>query len=239
MIHGLMGSLDFFQPAVHIREATVHTPDLPGYGSQQGTTPFTLEAQARAVLAYLRDHVDEPCWLLGHSVGGAIAMLAAAAEPERIRGMISVEGNFTLNDAFWCAKIAAMDDATWRAEHQSMVDDPVNWLRNSGIEPDSQRLEWARAILHNQPASTLQAMARAVVRETGSPDYLLKVRAVADRGAPICLLAGERSASSWDVPDWMRRVATADVIQPAAGHMMMLEEPKEFCRIVDAMIVGH
>ncbi|CAB3737829.1 2-succinyl-6-hydroxy-2, 4-cyclohexadiene-1-carboxylate synthase [Paraburkholderia rhynchosiae] len=239
MIHGLMGSLHFFSPTTHISAATVHTPDLPGYGKQPAHAPLTLEGQAQAVLDYLRGHIDEPCWLLGHSVGGAVTMLAAAAAPERVRGIISVEGNFTLNDAFWCSKIAAMDEPTWHAEHQRMLDDPVSWLRNGGINPNPQRVEWARAILRNQSASTLQSMARAVVRETGSPEYLHKVRAVVESGVPLCLLAGERSASGWDVPNWVRRAAATDAIQPAVGHMMMLEEPEAFCRIVDSMIVGR
>jgi pimeloyl-ACP methyl ester carboxylesterase len=239
MIHGLLGSMHYFSPDKYLEGITVHTCDLMGYGARQqdvaGTT-LTIEEQARSVARYLRERVDQPCWLLGHSVGGAVTMLAAELEPARVRGIISVEGNFTLNDAFWCSKIAALPESDWLTELQMMMDDPGAWLRRSDIEPTPQRIEWARSILHNQPAPTIQAMARAVVKETSDPAYLRRVRSVVESGMPVCLLAGEKSASGWDVPAWTRSAARDDLIQKGAGHMMMLEDPATFCGIVRSIV---
>ena len=239
MIHGLLGSMRYFSPGKYLDGVTVHTCDLIGYGGrrQESTdTALTVEEQARSVARYLREYVDQPCWLLGHSVGGAVAMLSAELEPARVRGIISVEGNFTLNDAFWCSRIAVLSEADWLSELQIMTDDPGAWLARSDIEPTPQRVEWARSILRNQPASTIQAMARAVVKETADPSYLRRVRAVVDSGIPVFLLAGEKSASGWDVPDWTRAAARDDLIQKGAGHMMMLEDPATFCSIVRSII---
>lgn len=43
---------------------------------------------------------------VGHSVGGAIAMLCAHTYPDHVRRIVNVEGNFTLADAFWFYEIA-------------------------------------------------------------------------------------------------------------------------------------
>ncbi len=238
MIHGLMGSLNFFAPHERMRAVDVHTPDLIGYGQLKDAREpsITLEAQAAHVGRYLREHVDAPCVLLGHSVGGAVAMLTAQREPERVRGVINVEGNFTLADAFWCGKIAAMSDAEWHAEHARLAADPEGWLAKGDIEITPQRLEWARGTLANQPRETIQAMARAVVAETGDAGYLPRIRTVIERDTPLFLLAGEKSASGWDVPGWARTAARDYVVQNGAGHMMMLEAPDEFCRIVEGMV---
>lgn len=243
MIHGLMGSLNFYAPHERIRTVAVHTPDLIGYGQLRDVREpeITLASQTAHVVRYLNEQVDEPCVLLGHSVGGAIAMLAAEASPERVQGVINVEGNFTLADAFWCREIACLSDEDWRTEHTRLVADPEGWLTNGDVAITPQRVEWARGALANQPRETIQAMARAVVAETGDAGYLPRIRSVVERGTPLLLLAGERSASGWDLPDWARAVALDYVVQKDVGHMMMLEQPDEFCRIVENMItrLGH
>lgn len=240
MIHGLMGSIDYFSPGARMAGVSVHTPDLIGYGSlaDADARSITLDNQAASVIRYMEEQVGEPSWLLGHSVGGAIAMLVAAKAPNLVRGLISVEGNFTLNDAFWCRKIAALSDEAWRAEHQLMLDDPAAWLQNSGITLSPQRIAWANDILRNQPPSTIAAMARVVVKETGSPEFLQHAHVVIANGTPLHLLAGERSAPGWDVPDWVKRASLSYVVQPDTGHMMMLEQPEAFSDIVRTMIKG-
>ena len=239
MIHGLLGSIGYFSPTRYLEGTVVHTPDLMGYGKQpilQGATPLTLHNQADFIADYIKTRIGAPCWVLGHSVGGAIAMLVAHAAPELVSGVVSVEGNFTLNDAFWCRKIAPMPEEAWAAEYRQMQADPAAWLQRGEIDATPERLDWARAILHNQPASTVQAMARAVVAETAPPSFLDSIRSVVERGTPIHLLAGERSASGWDVPPWVRTAASSDVALSETGHMMMLETPEAFCSVVSAMI---
>jgi pimeloyl-ACP methyl ester carboxylesterase len=82
----------------------------------------------------------------------------------------------------------------------------------------------------------VQQLARSVLDVTGAPDYLELVRRVVERGTPLWLVGGEQSAAGWDVPDWVMAAACAIHIQPRAGHMMMLEDPAAFCRIVDRIM---
>lgn len=238
LIHGLLGSVDFFDPRSHLPGLDVHTPDQLGYGANAGAVPaaqIDLHRQADTLAHLLRERIGAPAWLLGHSVGGAVAMLVAQRVPELVAGLISVEGNFTLNDAFWCARIAATDPAEWAAQYQTMAADPAGLLERGQIAPSAERLAWAGAILANQGAATVHAMARSVIAVTGAPDYLELVRGVVGR-TPVYLLAGERSADGWDVPDWVRAQARASLLAPGAGHMMMLEDPAGFCASVRALI---
>jgi pimeloyl-ACP methyl ester carboxylesterase len=237
MIHGLLGSIDFFSPQLHMPGTAVHTPDMVGYGKRANAgATIDIETQAAEMARYIQERIGHPVWLLGHSVGGAVAMLVADLVPGLVRGLISVEGNFTLADAFWCTRIAATDEQVWADEFRVMRADPQAWLERGGIAPTAERLEWAQAILDNQPHDTIQSMARSVVSTTGAPAYLELVRRVIERGTPLYLLAGEKSAAGWDVPDWARVAASEYLVQPDAGHMLMLENPTVFCKTISSVM---
>lgn len=241
LIHGLLGSLNYFEPQRYLPDVDVLTPDLAGYGRRRSIdTGITLPDQAALLAAFLRDEAgvtpDNPAWVLGHSVGGAVALLLADLVPELVRGLISVEGNFTLKDAFWTGRIAALPEEAWAAEYGTMEDNPAAWLEGKGIEASDERRAWAREILDNQPYATVQKMARSVVAVTGAPDYLGCVGRVLSRATPLYLVGGEQSAAGWDVPEWVLAQARRVCVQPKAGHMMMLEDPGAFCRIVESIL---
>ncbi|MFL6123307.1 alpha/beta fold hydrolase [Actinophytocola sp.] len=60
--------------------------DLPGHGTSPRTGDYTFTAMADAVLACLDGY--EEVDLVGHSLGGAVAMHVAMRAPERVRRMV-------------------------------------------------------------------------------------------------------------------------------------------------------
>ncbi len=93
LVHGLGGShLNWLAVAPTLaREARVLAPDLPGFGR----TPLAGRSAGiranRAVLdRFLDVVVGEPAVLVGNSMGGLIAMMEAAREPEKIAGLVLV-----------------------------------------------------------------------------------------------------------------------------------------------------
>jgi pimeloyl-ACP methyl ester carboxylesterase len=236
MIHGLLGSLGYFEPQRYLPGIDVHLPDLAGYGRRRSEDQgIDLPAQAEELVRYLRERVGAPAWVLGHSTGGALAMLVADQAPDLVRGLIDVEGNFTLKDAFWCGRIAVLPEPDWAAEYGTMEDAPAAWLESIGIEAGDERVAFAREILANQPCTTVQNLARSVLDVTGGDDYLDAVRRVLAQ-VPLHLIGGELSAAGWDVPEWVMAEARRIDIQTKTGHMMMLEDPANFCRIVASIV---
>lgn len=233
VVHGLFNAFAPIEPQRLLPGVDVRVPDLAGYGRLRSQEEgIDLPSQARALAAYLRDEVGRPAWLLGHSVGGALAWLVADLAPDLVRGIVDVEGNFTLKDAFWCGRIAALPDAEWAAEYGAMEDAPAAWLERMGIEASDEHIAFAREMLANQPYTTLQRLAQSVLDVTGVADYLELVRRVLLRGTPLWLVGGEQSAAGWDIPEWVMTAARSIHIQPKTGHMMMLEDPAGFCAIV-------
>lgn len=109
--------------------------------------------------------------LVAHSVGGAVAVGVANSYPEAVASIISVEGNFTLNDAFWSQQLARMDEREVDALPKSYRADTRAWLAGAGIDATPEQTALATQSLSAQPASTLQAMARSVVHAKTCPIF--------------------------------------------------------------------
>ena len=237
MVHGLLGPLHMLNVDRHFRGREVLCPDLLGYSARPLPPSLSLDAQAEEVARLIRG-LGRRCHLLGHSVGGAVVMWAAHKAPECVQSLITVEGNFTLDDAFMCRRIAPLPAKEWARQWQLTQQDAAAWLTQAGIAVTEDRLRMARIILGHQSAETVQAMARAVVHETANPRYLKIIHQVLDGGTPLHLLAGERSAKGWHVPPWVRAYAHSDRVMPGCGHMMMLEDPARFCEILSEILAG-
>jgi non-heme chloroperoxidase len=87
-VHGWMASGRVWDALCsELTEVRLIVPDLRGAGASAAvTSAITLERMARDV-AELMCAQDEPVDLVGHSMGGQIAMLAALYAPERVRSL--------------------------------------------------------------------------------------------------------------------------------------------------------
>ena len=88
LVHGLLGSLEYFDPQSYFPVTKVLCPELHGYGGLACIDDLSLYDQADFVNQFFeQNHIQEPCWLLGHSVGGAVVNLFAEKYPEKVKGI--------------------------------------------------------------------------------------------------------------------------------------------------------
>ncbi|MBC7940542.1 MAG: alpha/beta hydrolase [Chitinophagaceae bacterium] len=240
LVHGFIGSLDEPTITAAFHPHPVFAPPLLGYGVHSEVDPslISLSAQAEHVAsAVLARFGTGTTHLLGHSVGGAVAAITANTHPERIASLISVEGNFTLKDAFWSASVGRMSDAKASEMLAGFRADPAAWLLRSGVAATPQTTEIATRWLAQQTSSTLRVVGRSVVETTGASDYQAMLRSVFAR-TPVHLVAGERTREGWDVPVWAEEQAASFTVLPKVGHLMRLEKPEEFGRLVTRAIAS-
>ncbi len=234
MIHGLFGHLHFAELLGAFHGLKTSAPDLIGYGKHKGadTRGLTLADQADHVIAHIEQHLDTPVHLLGHSVGGAVSALVAIKRADLVQSLTSVEGNFTLKDAFWSAQIAQKSPEDVADIVDGYRADPDAWIGGAIAHPTALSARLAREWLDHQLASTLQAQARAVVKATGHEGYLQELRRIMTSDMPVHLIGGARSADGWDVPAWANDLCTSRIDIPDTGHLMMVENPDAFARAV-------
>lgn len=236
-VHGLIGTLRDPDLLAYFPRGRAIAPDLLGYGSLRHMPSAELHVEAQ--VAHLAQTVgdafgDEPIHLVGYSVGGVVAGSFAYLTPDRVKSFVSVEGNFTLEDAFWSAKLARKPLDEVRRE----LEDPMAWLEDAGVDhPEPEWVETAARWLAHQPASTVHAMAQSVVRETGQPEYLAMLRSVFSRH-PVRLVAGGLSRNKWNVPDWAISLAAKPELVEGRGHLMMIEDPDQFATRLEEVLLA-
>lgn len=236
LIHGLIGPFTVPGLAEDLGRLVL-SPDLAGYGDQAGANEVSLATQAAQVVALI-DEAAGPVDVVGHSLGGIVAMLAAEQRPDAVARVISIEGNFTLDDAFWSGSVGRMSADEAEAMLRGYRADPEGWLAKSGLAPTPSNLQWAQTALAFQDSETLRAIGRSVVEITGGEGWEPVLRRVFDR-TPVALVAGERSRGGWHVPNWALDGAASHDLVADAGHMMMIERPDAFLALMLRTLRPH
>lgn len=94
-LHGLFGQGKNFTQIAKALTPELHSVliDLPNHGASEWTETFDYIEQADIVAQHLRDTVasEGPVHLLGHSMGGKIAMVLALRHPELISRLAVVD----------------------------------------------------------------------------------------------------------------------------------------------------
>ena len=93
ILHGLFGSGENWRTLARrfAERYHVHTVDLPGHGASPHLRPLTYPAMAEAVRTYLDDAGLTRAHLLGHSMGGKVAMELALTHPARVDRLVIVD----------------------------------------------------------------------------------------------------------------------------------------------------
>ncbi len=101
LLHGFPASGSLWGEVVfHLARAlTVLVPDIPGSGdSRLDGEAVSIESLATIVPAVLDDAGFDRCVLAGHSMGGYIALAAAALFPDRLNGLSLVHSTALADD---------------------------------------------------------------------------------------------------------------------------------------------
>ena len=90
ILHGLYGASDNWISIARKLEDrfTVFIPDLRNHGHSPHATTHTYQDMVDDLLKFFTDHQIEKAIILGHSMGGKVAMMFAAEYPEHVTGLI-------------------------------------------------------------------------------------------------------------------------------------------------------
>jgi esterase len=93
LLHGMLGSSRNWQTAGRdlAEKCHVFALDLRNHGRSPHAAEMTYAAMAADVIAWLDAHGLARVTLLGHSMGGKVAMLLACRHPERVAALLVVD----------------------------------------------------------------------------------------------------------------------------------------------------
>jgi pimeloyl-ACP methyl ester carboxylesterase len=229
-IHGLGEAGLCFAGLVARPEVAAYThvvPDLPGYGrSQWPARPETLDELADRLIAWLGVMSPRPI-LVGHSMGGVLAVLVAERVPERLAGIVNIDGNVSLGDCTYSGKAAVLS-------RDELVGGGFDTLREAvyvdGATAAELRgyyaaLRFADPATYHQHASDLVAL---------STDERMAGRIAALR-APSIFVAGVPGGVCARSRELLVTAGARWIGVEPAGHWVYVDQPARCAEIIAGM----
>jgi pimeloyl-ACP methyl ester carboxylesterase len=130
LLHGLGATGGVWRGLTGAYDGPALAPDLPGHGTADWTTTYSFAGHAEAVLPLL-ERFDAPVPVLGHSMGGVVALELARLAPARVERVVAlgVKVSWPPEDAARAMAVAERPVATYDTRAEA-VD---RFLRVSGL----------------------------------------------------------------------------------------------------------
>ncbi|BAZ28922.1 alpha/beta hydrolase fold protein [Cylindrospermum sp. NIES-4074] len=255
-IHGWLNSRGYWQPVISRLSVDLQclSYDLRGFGESQSQaksslglavgasklvnspldSPYTPAAYAQDLAILLKQMNITSAWLIGHSLGGTIALWGAAQLPECIRGVICINagGGIYLKEAF----------EQFRSMGQKFLQVRPRWLSQiplidllftrASVARPLERY-WARQRLVDFVVADPEAALGTLLDSTTEEEINRLPQLVSQLKQPVYFLTGTEDKVM--EPKYVRHLASFhclfqyvgdNVIEiPDCGHLAMLEQP--------------
>jgi pimeloyl-ACP methyl ester carboxylesterase len=252
LIHGMAGTLKNWEEVIEplARHHTVIAPDLPGHGgSAPGGGDYSLGALAAGLRDLLLALGHERATLVGHSLGGGIAMQFSYQFPEITERLVLVSSGGLGPEVSPVLRAAALPGADLFIAATAGAANTVGsaLARGAaaiGLRPTADVAEVARgyaSLADRGRRRAFLATLRSVVNTGG------QVVAAGDRlylaaGIPVLIIWGERDPI---IPVQHGRNAHATIpgshleIFESIGHLPQLESPGHFIMVLERFIAEN
>jgi pimeloyl-ACP methyl ester carboxylesterase len=229
LLHGIGGGKAYWARQLESFAAAGYRAvawDMPGYGESPAVEPYTFAALASALERLIDRVAAKRTVVLGHSMGGMVALEAYAQFPHKIAGLVlsGTSPAFGKPDGAWQQeflrkRLAPLDAGKTMAElAPGLVRDMV--AKDAGEAAVAAAVRVMSAV----PVSTYRAALHALV--TFDRRALLAAIAV-----PTLALAGEVDPNA--PPSVMQKMAEKIFgaeyeVLPQFGHLASIEQPTRF-----------
>jgi pimeloyl-ACP methyl ester carboxylesterase len=249
LIHGIGGTCESWEVVIDLlaRHHTVIAPDLPGHGaSAPGAGDYSIGAFAAGLRDLLVALGHDRATLVGHSLGGGIAMQFAYQFPEIIERLVLVSSGGLGSEVSSVLRAAALPGANLfiaaTAGPGRVAGSAVaRGLAAVGLQPKADVAEVARgyaSLADPDHRAAFLATLRSVVG-TGGQRVNAGDRLYLTEGVPVLVIWGARDPI---IPvqhgEEARRAIPGSRLEifDGVGHMPQVEEPGRFVAVLERFL---
>lgn len=266
-LHGWLLSRHYWQPVIEQLSTDYQclSYDLRGFGDSQGksTGPLAIaprerhsqrrQQEAYSPRAYAEDIGElmdqlgiEKAWLVGHSLGGTIALWGGHSLGDRIAGMVCLNsgGGLYLEKEFRTFRKVGQQLVKWRPRWLKHF--PVlHWMFCYDSVPHPLLVRWGRQRVLDFMAANGEAALGSLLTSTTRAEVHRLPQLVAELPQPAYFIAGQEDTIM--EPRYVQHLASYHALYgakgdnliklPGCGHMAMVEQPsavvRHLCQIFD------
>jgi pimeloyl-ACP methyl ester carboxylesterase len=232
-IHGMgsTGTEDYASVFAFVPGFRHIAPDLFGFGYSDKPLEYSysLAEQADSLLKLLDCLGLKSVSIVGHSLGGAIALEIYRQAPRRIKCLILCEGNIQAGGGFISRPIVR--DYT----EEGFVLGYSEWTEQFAVDEREfcrpGKRQYARTLEMASPWAMYRSALALVGDFPWGPDFFDKIE------LPRAWITGSHMFDQ-DLYDRLAASGVNTFIIPRAGHAMMLDKPNEFGEILFCFLKG-
>ncbi len=233
-------------PAALSQSAALSTLKVDRAVAEAGV--YGLPAYAQDLLVLLDQLQLEQVWLVGHSLGGSIALWAAYLNPDRVQGVVCLNagGGIYLKEEF--EKFRTVGEQMLRFRPRWLASLPLLHLlfRHANVAHPVD-LCWGRQRVIDFVAADPEAARQALLDSTSSEAVHCLPQIVASLKQPAYFLAGQQDQIMalkyvYHLASFhpLFQAGHANVIElPECGHMAMLEKTDAIAATIQQVVAQH
>jgi len=231
-LHGLGESgLCFERLARHplLAELPQLIPDLPGYGrSPWPAEPLSFVALVDHLAEWLTARGQRPVTVVGHSLGGVLALLLTERHANLVARVVDVDGNICADDCVFSGQAAAMSLDEFCT---GGFDDMRGRIYLDGTEDEALRGYYASLRLCDPRAYHLGST--ELVQASRRGDLATRLARLA---APVLYVAGAPDGASPRSRELLDRAGVRTVEIGPAGHWPFIDDADGFVAALMAFL---
>jgi pimeloyl-ACP methyl ester carboxylesterase len=207
--------------------------DLLGFGLSDKPDGFgyTIEDHAATVIKLLDRERVQGCELVGHSLGGSIAIVVASRRPDLVSSLVVAEANLDPGMGPFSARVLATSEEEFV---RTGFDTELMLLRDAGRK-DPESL--SAVVLGMQAVASPRAIYQTACSLTEEREPTFR-ELLAQLDIPRSFLVGSdtlkrgETPASGEIGEELHGTGTQRLIVPNAGHLMMLDNPDGFAETI-------
>jgi pimeloyl-ACP methyl ester carboxylesterase len=233
LIHGYLETLEVWNELADLLSADyrVVRMDVPGHGkSDVMNGVHDMDLLAKAARQVLDRHQIDSCTLIGHSMGGYIALAFAEHYPKRLNRLCLFHSHpFADSEQVKGNRQQAIEQVRSGRKASIIRAHLPKTFADSNLEAFASKMEWLQTLALNIPEEGIIANLRGMMRRPDRSAMLKKFE------KPFLLVAGKQDnfidynsiIPTIELPEKGRKVALA-----YSGHMGFIEEKEKSLDVI-------